>query len=56
VLPGYSVTHAYPEGTYTVVIDAKDIAGKVTSTSYPLTLTYRAPEKPGGDNWQRCEN
>jgi hypothetical protein len=44
VLPGYSTTHSYPEGTYTVVIDAKDIAGKVTSTSYPLTLTYRAPE------------
>ncbi len=44
VLPGYSTSHSYPEGTYTVVIDAKDIAGKVTSTSYPLTLTYRAPE------------
>jgi hypothetical protein len=44
VLPGYSATHVYPEGTYTVGIDAKDIAGKVTSTTYPLTLTYRAPE------------
>lgn len=44
VMPGYSTTHAYPEGTYTVVIDSKDIAGKVTSASYPLALTYRAPE------------
>jgi hypothetical protein len=44
VMPGYSTTHSYPEGTYTVVIDAKDIAGKVVSTSYPLTVTYRAPQ------------
>src|SRR5688572_29834022 len=33
VMPGNHTTHSYPEGTYTVVIDAKDIAGKVTSTS-----------------------
>ena len=43
VQPGYSTTHSYPEGTYTVVIDTKDIAGRVTSASYPLALTYRAP-------------
>jgi hypothetical protein len=44
VMPGYSTTHSYPEGSYTVVIDSKDLAGKVTSASYPLALTYRAPE------------
>jgi hypothetical protein len=44
VMPGYSTTHAYPEGSYTVGIVAKDIAGKETTTTYPLQLTYRAPE------------
>lgn len=44
VMPGASVTHAYPEGSYTVTVDGYDIAGKVTTTTYPLTLTYRAPE------------
>lgn len=44
VTPGGSVTHSYPEGSYTVTIDGYDIAGKVTTTTYPLTLTYRAPE------------
>jgi hypothetical protein len=44
VAPGYSTTHAYPEGTYTVTIVATDLAGKTTSNTYPLTLTYRAPE------------
>jgi hypothetical protein len=44
VLPGFSTTHAYPEGSYTVNIVAKDIAGKETTTTYPLQLTYRAPE------------
>lgn len=44
VMPGSSTTHAYPEGSYSVIIDAKDIAGKITSTTYPLTVTYRAPE------------
>lgn len=45
VMPGNSATHAYPEGDYTVNIVAKDLAGKETSTSYPLKVTYRAPEK-----------
>ena len=45
VMPGNSVTHAYPEGSYTVNIVAKDIAGKETTTTYPLKVTYRAPEK-----------
>ena len=44
VAPGGTTTHAYPEGAYTVAIDAVDIAGKVTTSSYPLTVTYRAPE------------
>lgn len=44
VLPGGSVTHSYPEGSYTVTIASVDIAGKETSTTYPLQLTYRAPE------------
>jgi len=44
VTPGGSTTHAYPEGSYTVTIVAYDLAGKSTSTTYPLTLTYRAPE------------
>jgi hypothetical protein len=44
IQPGANATHAYPEGSYTVTILATDIAGKTTSTSYPLSLTYRAPE------------
>ena len=44
VSPGASTMHAYPEGTYTVSIEASDIAGKKTITTYPLTVTYRAPE------------
>lgn len=44
VNPGGSATHSYPEGSYTVTIVATDIAGKTTSTTYPLALTYRAPE------------
>jgi hypothetical protein len=43
VAPGSSVTHSYPEGSYTVTIDAVDLAGVVTTTTYPLTVTYRAP-------------
>lgn len=44
IKPGHSATHAYPEGSYTVNITTTDIAGKTTSNSYPLQLTYRAPE------------
>ncbi len=44
VMPGYSVVHSYPEGSYTVTIESIDLAGKITSNTYPLTLTYRAPE------------
>lgn len=44
VKPGFSTTHAYPEGSYTVTIVSKDLAGKETTTTYPLQVTYRAPE------------
>ena len=44
VSPGGSATHSYPEGSYTVTIVANDLAGKSTTTTYPLTVTYRAPE------------
>ncbi|MDQ6609003.1 MAG: hypothetical protein M3Y85_04200 [Bacteroidota bacterium] len=44
VMPGNSATHAYPEGAYTVTIVSKDLAGKETEATYPLQVTYRAPE------------
>lgn len=44
VMPGFSATHAYPEGNYTVTIISKTLGGKETSNDYPLTVTYRAPE------------
>jgi hypothetical protein len=44
VAPGGTVSHAYPEGSYTVSITATDLAGKSTITTYPLAVTYRAPE------------
>ena len=44
VMPGYGVTHAYPEGSYSVKIVSKDLAGKETDSTYPLQVTYRAPE------------
>ncbi len=45
VAPGASTTHSYPEGSYTVTVIASDIAGNSTTTTYPLSLTYKAPEK-----------
>lgn len=44
VTPGGNAIHNYPEGTYTVTIISTDIAGKQTTSTYPLTVTYRAPE------------
>ena len=44
VAPGGNATHVYPEGSYTVSILTTDIAGKTTTTTYPLAITYRAPE------------
>jgi len=45
VLPGNSAIHSYPEGSYTVAIDAYDLGGVKTSTTYPLTVTSGALEK-----------
>jgi len=44
VKPGYSTTHAYPEGTYTVTVVSKSLSGQESSATYPLQVTYRAPE------------
>jgi hypothetical protein len=44
VLQGASTSHAYPEGSYTVTITAVDLVGNKTTSTYPLTVTYRAPE------------
>lgn len=45
VVPGGTATHSYPEGSYNVSVVATDMAGKTTTTTYPLTVTYRAPEE-----------
>lgn len=44
VLPGHNTTHIYPEGSYTVTVVSKSLAGEETTTTYPLKVTYRAPE------------
>lgn len=44
VAPGSSATHIYPEGSYTVTIITSDIAGNQSTNSYPLVVTFRAPE------------
>lgn len=44
VFPGQSLSHNYPEGSYTVTIESFDIAGGSTIATYPLVVTYRAPE------------
>lgn len=44
VLTGGNTTHAYPEGSYTVSVAASDLSGNSTTTTYPLVVTYRAPE------------
>lgn len=43
VLPGNSIIHKYPEGSYTVSITTYDVAGKETVMNYPLKVTYLAP-------------
>ncbi|MBK8627098.1 MAG: hypothetical protein IPN86_16500 [Saprospiraceae bacterium] len=45
VKPGANVSYTYPEGNYSVVIDYIDIAGKKSSVTHPLAVTYRAPEE-----------
>ena len=49
VMPGNNASHAYPEGTYTVTITSFDLSGKGTVNTYPLAVTYRAPENLGVD-------
>jgi hypothetical protein len=44
VMPGFSTTHSYPEGSYTVTIVSKSVSGQESSATYPLQLTYRPPE------------
>jgi len=44
VLAGASATHIYPEGDYTVSIVTSDLAGHQSTATYPLKVTYRAPE------------
>jgi hypothetical protein len=44
VMAGAGATHIYPEGDYTVSIVTSDIAGHQTTATYPLKVTYRAPE------------
>src|SRR3954447_12518518 len=44
VMPGNSTTHSYPEGSYTVSITSKSLSGAETTATYPLQVTYRAPE------------
>src|SRR4029078_490374 len=54
--PGGSTTHVYPEGSYTVTIISKDIAGHETTATYPLTVTYRAPESIAVTTTQTVHN
>lgn len=44
VKPGDKITHKYAEGNYTVKVVANGIDGKVTEATFPLNMTYRAPE------------
>jgi len=44
VAAGGKTTHTYPEGTYNVKLVARNITGKVTEVTKPLTVTFRAPE------------
>jgi hypothetical protein len=56
VMPGYSATHAYPEGNYTVTIVARSMSGKETATDYPLQVVYRAPENVTVTTTQNVHN
>lgn len=44
VMPGNRALHAYPEGAYTVTIVSKSLSGEESTATYPLQVTYRAPE------------
>ncbi|MAM19162.1 MAG: hypothetical protein CME35_09340 [Gramella sp.] len=44
VKPGESVMHSYPEGDFNVKITATNAAGEKSSSEFPLSVVYRAPE------------
>jgi hypothetical protein len=44
VAAGQSITHVYPEGTYTVKSVAFGVSGKITESTKQLTVSFRAPE------------
>lgn len=44
VMPGASIIHSYPEGNYTVTIEYITVNGSSTTATYPLVVTYVAPE------------
>lgn len=44
VKPGHYATHAYPEGKYTISISSTSLSGQEITNTYPLEVTYRAPE------------
>jgi hypothetical protein len=44
ILPGKNTQHVYPEGTYNVKIVGHSITGKITESTQPLTVSFRAPE------------
>lgn len=44
VAAGQSVTHVYPEGTFTVRSVAFGVSGKITENTKQLTVSFRAPE------------
>ena len=41
---GESVSRVYPEGTFSVALEAMTVSGQVVSTSEDLTVSYQAPE------------
>jgi hypothetical protein len=41
---GQNTTHIYPEGNYTVTINYYDMANNKVTKTYPLAVTYVAPE------------
>jgi len=44
VLPGKNTQHVYAEGVYNVKIVGHSVTGKITETTRPLTVAFRAPE------------
>lgn len=45
VKAGENATHFYPEGKYTVKITSVSLSGEEVTNTYPLDVTYRAPEE-----------